>query len=433
MKYFFKENGFAVALVIALSIKFFWLYKIYDPAHFEVMYKSNNDPTHYLKIGENIATHYTFSDNDSKTPTESAAWRPPIWPLVLAIPMFFSTNLLYAIIFKCVIDSLLLLLILYIIRKKTRFKIIQALPFLLLFIEPQYLKYATTFWSEGLTAVLILLLAVVFLFVGQSKKFALAMPILSAVIILCHPVSVFYVLALFGIFLILQLRNGFVSTFSYGLLFAILMMAWPIRNQFTFSKGFFMTASQGAALSKAWNEKTAVEFTNVAGDLADENLNLQYLDEAQMQHANNPETSIIDKSKLFKEGTINFISNLTFKEKILIVSRKLTANFNPFPEKPKAGMIEHLSIPFRILYLFLFFQLGLRLFQGRFDFSNVADRVWLVTASVLMGQIIMATLLYTGFRFNSIYGPVLLFCFLFANTTCVTRMVDRLLPAKTHN
>ena len=65
-----------------------------------------------------------------------------------------------------------------------------------------------------------------------------------------------------------------------------MVISWPIRNYVTFEEGPYMTISQGTTLSKGWNEKVASKFTNVDGDLADEYLNLKYLDQNDLDQLN---------------------------------------------------------------------------------------------------------------------------------------------------
>ncbi|MDO9276188.1 MAG: hypothetical protein Q7T92_11645 [Lutibacter sp.] len=306
-------------------------------------------------------------------------------------------------------------------------KLIYIVPFFLLFVEPQYLKYSITFLSESLTAVLILLLTIYFVFHNNNKQH-FAIPILSAFVILCHPVSVFFVLSLFIIYLFLNLKSNFLGTMWHGLLFSMLLLAWPIRNQITFGKGFYLTASQGATFSKGWNEKVANEFTNTDGDLADEGLNLKYVDGDLLS---NSDKSLITLSKLYNNGTKNFIKSIGFNEKVKIVFKKLKSNFNPFPEKPKPGFLETLAIFFRILYIITFLQLIVRFFKKeKMDYNTNRDRIYLVVLAIFIGQIVMSIYIYTGLRFNSIYSLTLLFCFIYLNNDFLINIFKKVIPIK---
>lgn len=430
MKNFLQKNWVIVLIVFSLIyVKFYYLHlsNLNDAYSNEIAYK-NGDPGHYLKIAKNIADFNVYSDTNSKIVSESASWRPPFWPYILSILFKITNNLLYLIILKSILEIGLIFLALCKFKNKADLKLIYLAPFFLLLVEPQYLKYSITFWSESLTAVLILLLTVYFISIDKTKKQHIAVPILSSFVILCHPVSVFFVLSLFIIYLLINLRSNFLSTIVHGMLFSLLLLAWPYRNYVTFDKGFYLTASQGATFSKGWNEKVATQFTNVGGDLADEGLNLKYVDDNILQNADN---SMLTQSKLYSIGTINFIKSIGFKDKINIALKKLKSNFNPFPEKAKPGFIESISILFRILYLFTFFQLIVRFFKKeKMDYNSNRDRVYLVVLAVLIGQMLMSVYVYTGLRFNSIYSLTLLFCFIYINNDFLFKMCKKVVSIK---
>lgn len=375
MKDFLHNNWVIVLIVFSLiSVKFYYLYlyNLNNGYSKEVAY-NNGDASHYLVIGKNIADYNVYSDTNSITVSESATWRPPFWPLVLSLFFKFTSSPFVLILLKSILEMGLLLFALFKIKNKSNLKLIYLVPFFLLLVEPQYLKYSITFLSESLTAILMLLLVIYFISLNKTKKQHIAIPILSSFIILCHPVSVFFVLSLFIIYLLLNLKSNFSGTIGHGLLFSVLLLAWPLRNYVSFDKGFYLTASQGATFSKGWNEKVATQFTNVDGDLADEGLNLKFVDSNLLQNADN---SVLTRSKLYSNGTNNFIKSIGFTEKIKIAFKKLKSNFNPFPEKPKPGFLDAISIFFRILYLITFLQLIVRFFKKRkMDYNLTRDRI----------------------------------------------------------
>jgi hypothetical protein len=430
MKYLINKNWIILLVFIGLlSVKYYYLYlsNLNNTYSNDVVY-NNGDASHYLVIGKNIADFNVYSDTNSKTISESATWRPPFWPLVLSLFFKFTSSPFVLILLKSIFEMGLLLFALFKFKNISNLKLIYLVPFFLLLVEPQYLKYSITFLSESLTAILILLLTVFFISINKTKKQHIAIPILSALVILCQPVSVFFVLSLFIIYLLLNLKSNFLGTIGHGLLFSVLLLAWPFRNQVTFDKGFYMTASQGAALSKGWNEKVATQFTNVDGDLADEGLNLKFVDNNLLQNADN---SVLTRSKLYSIGTINFIKSIGFKEKINIAFKKLKSNFNPFPEKSKPGFLETISIFFRMLYLFTFIQLIVRFFKKeKTNYNSTRDRVYLVVLAVFIGQIVMSVYVYTGLRFNSIYSLTMLFCFIYLNHEFLIKMYKKLIPIK---
>lgn len=411
-----SKHWVVLLLIISLiSVKFYYLYlsNLQNGYSNEVAY-NNGDSSHYLLIAKNIAAFNVYSDTNSKIVSELATWRPPFWPFVLSFFFKFTENPLILILLKSILEVIFLLLILFKFKKNTNVKFIYLLPFFVVFIEPQYLKYSITFLSESLTAILILLLTVFFISLNNSKRYHIVIPILSSFVILCHPVSVFFVLTLFIIYLIFNLKSNLVVALLHGFLFSIIVLVWPYRNYVTFDKGFYLTASQGATFSKGWNEKVSTQFTNVDGDLADETLNLKFVNNNLLSLS---DKSVLDLSKLYTIGTKKFISQISLGEKLNIGLKKIESNYNPFPEKPKPGFLETLSIFFRILYLAAFIQMIIRFFRkGEIEFNSMKDRVYLVVLAILIGQTIMSVYVYTGLRFNSIYSLSLLFCFIYINS-----------------
>ncbi|TRX24100.1 hypothetical protein FNW25_12430 [Flavobacterium franklandianum] len=411
------NNKWIVLLIVVslISIKFYYLYlsNLNDNYSKEVAYNGGADASHYLIIGKNIADFNVYSDTNSEIISESATWRPPFWPFVLSLFLRFTSNPLALILLKSILEVFLLGYVLFKFKNDLNIKFIYLLPFCFLFIEPQYLKYSITFLSESLTAILILGLIVVFISLNNTKRSHIGIPILAGFVVLCHPVSVFFAGLLVLIYLIYNWNFNRNKSLFHGLLFSLIVFSWPCRNAITFDKGFYLTASQGATLAKGWNEKVSTEFTNSEGDLADEGLNLKYVDPKLVLYSQN---SILDLSQLYTLGTKNFIGGIGFDEMAKIALKKLKSNFNPFPETAKPGSLEALSVFFRILYLLVFIQMIVRFFRkGKIDFNAIKDRIYLVILAIFIGQLIMSVYVYTGLRFNAIYSLSLLFCFIYLN------------------
>jgi hypothetical protein len=394
-------------------VKGYFLFNTFNHGNFgEAAILKSGDAGHYFKIAKNLNEFQSYADNNSALANESATWRPPIWPLVLSLLFCVSTNPFILLILKTVFESLLIISALWYFSKKNNYSFLQTAVLLLLLIEPQYLKYAATFLSESFTAVLALLLTLLFLGLNKAKSFHLLIPVIAGLTVLCHPVSVFFVVTLFSLYLLFNLKKDIRKCFWHGLLFSLIVLSWPIRNALVFDQGIYLTASQGATFAKGWNEKVLTDFTNVDGDLADESLNLKYIDSTEL----NENKGILGLSKLYQKGTWHYLKSLTFTEQANIALKKLKSNFNPFPEKPKAGFFETLAIGFRILYLVVFVQLLFRITsRKRIDFSSQRDKAFIVVFAILVGQTLMSIYIYTGFRFNSVYSLTLLFCFLTLN------------------
>ena len=384
-----------------LIVKGYFLFSVYknqslsDFVIFNKTLSIEEDGHHNLMIAKNLLDHFTYSDSNSNVPSEYAVWRPPLWPLILAFLLLISQKLFITLLLKVLLETLIIVWIFNKLQKKGFVKTLWILPILLL--EPQYQKYSITFLSESISAIIMLYALYLFLKLNAQKRTNKYIPIVLAAMILCHPVSIFFVLTLFFFYIIFAIRTDLKTVGIHTLLFVVLMMIWPIRNQLTFDQGMFITASQGTTFSKGWNDLVAQDFNNVNGDLADADLNLKYLTPEEIQEAK----GTIAKSKLYKEATGRFFDQLTFSEKITIAGVKLRSNFNPFPELKKEGLLEKMSIVFRILYLIVFVQSIVYILRRRkFQWGDTKNNIAFFVVAVISGQIIISVLAYTGIRFK---------------------------------
>ena len=423
----FQRNTLLACLIIGfiLLVKGYFLYSTFQNGDFsEATITKSGDAGHYFKIAKNISEFHSYSDNHSAIANESATWRPPVWPFTLSLFFYLTSNPLSLLVLKVIFETLILVSLIGYFSRKQKYSLLLTSFLLLILIEPQYLKYSATFLSESFTAVLALLLTLLFLGLRKDQTYHVYIPIIAGLTVLCHPVSVFFVVTLFGIYLLLNIRNHLRKCITHGILFSLIVLSWPIRNAVVFDQGIYLTASQGATFAKGWNEKVLTDFTNVDGDLADEGLNLKYADTTELATNN----GVLVYSRLYQNGTWHYLKSLPFTVQLKMAFKKLKSNFNPFPEKPKAGFFESLSIGFRMLYLVVFVQLLLRIISRKKpDFTSLRDKAFLVVFAVLLGQTLMSIYIYTGFRFNSVYSLTMLFCFLIINQLWIAGQINRIL------
>lgn len=425
MKVSLKKTGAFVLLIAFICIKFYFVFKINSSNGFSSEKISiSGDAAHYLEIAKNIAQYNVYSDNNSVVATESATWRPPFWPFLLSFLYAVSTTVFSIVMLKSILEIVCIGLILFQFKKFSKLTFAYMIPFLLVFNEPQYLKYSSTLLSESFTSILILFLSVCFICLNKHKSYNLFIPVVSTLVIICHPVSIFFVGTLFIIYFIFNLKSSYKRSVVHGVLFLALLLVWPCRNYITFNKGIYLTASQGATFSKGWNKNVASQFTNVDGDLADETLNLELIG---LEASHLGQASVLDLSKLYTKATFKFISSIEINEVFKIMAKKILSNFNPFPEKPKAGFLEYAAVVARFFYIILFIQLIRRLFEKtKFNIESITDKMYLIVLSVFIGQLIMSVYVYTGLRFNAIYGLTLLFCFIGLNRDYFDFIISKL-------
>lgn len=402
---FFKKKIILVlSFILFLIPKGYYIYKAHSANQYtkQKVFHSG-DETHFLVIAKNLKKFGVYSDNSSVNPSESATWRPPLWPFILSLFYLLTNNVFILILFKSLLEFVLMILSINIFRKFFKVDGLQLIPFFVIFLEPQYIKYSITFLSESITAVLVLLFSVSFIVFNKNNYYSFLIIILGFLSVLCHPVSIFFVIALLFFYGIINLKLNKFRVFLHAFIFIGLFALWPMRNLQTFHKGFYLTASQGAVFSKGWNNKVAEEFNNVDGDLADEGLNLKRMG------YNDKDLSVLDRSELLKKSTWNYIKSLSLKEKLAVIYVKLKSNFNPVPMKEKNTFLDNLGIPFRFFYLFVFMQALYLLIKNGSHWKDERGRICLVILSIMIGQVVMSIYTYTGLRFNAIYGVTLLF------------------------
>jgi 4-amino-4-deoxy-L-arabinose transferase-like glycosyltransferase len=356
-----------------------------------------------LEIGRNLFDNRVYAEHGN-VPTESAAWRPPLWPVLLSLFMWVTIEPSGLIIMKILLEAILVALVIgELWKKKTRWLFSGVLIFGVA-LEPQVLKYSTTFLSEGISAIL-LLMAVAIFFKREHPKTLYLLSLILGLLILLHPVTIFFALLILAYVSIETTRDKKFGTLIFvNLIFLIVVSSWAFRNAFVFERGIFLTASQGATFSKGWNADVAANFTNTQGDLADEGRNTDLLNIASLEGY-----SILDLKEIYTRATFLFLNSSPFTELVQIALVKLNSNFNPFPETPKPGILELAGSVFRSFYLLTFLPLFflVRKWKQTDRLTRSAAVSFLI---IYLSQSLMSVMIYTGLRFNAVYGAALLLC-----------------------
>jgi hypothetical protein len=221
--------------------------------------------------------------------------------------------------------------------------------------------------------------------------------------VMSHPVVLPYVLLVVGvaIFHLLKIHRVKLALGS-SLLFVLILMAWPLRNHLVFNQGLFMTASQGAVLSKSWNGDVLVKHNNTQGDLLDEGLNVSRYPDLQSKWGSNP----IQNSAIMQEATLRYMGEMDVIILVKMAFWKWYCGINPFPQTEKPGVTEIMGSAFRMLYL-SGLMLGLYALITKRFVSNFLPywSAW-VLVMVFAAVSITSVFLYTGIRFNAVYGVV---------------------------
>ncbi|MFM8950468.1 MAG: hypothetical protein ACKOKB_06775, partial [Bacteroidota bacterium] len=330
-------------LVIIAALILYAATRCYLFIQTETKAPTTGDAGHYYIIAQNLAANNSYADNptvnDSATvktnidissspppaatsrrflpqsppatasckPTSSATWRPPLWPFVLSVWMELTAIPYWQMILKLTFEGLLLVFVYLMLQSIEATNMVSGVVLSLLAIEPHYLKYSVTFLSENLTAFLLVLLTGSFLYsvMAHSRRATWCVAVFGALAVMSHPVVLPFVLMMVGVAIFRMFRIRRVSlALCTSALFFLVLMAWPLRNQLMFHQGLFMTTSQGAVLSKSWNDDVLSKHTNTQGDLLDEGLNVSRYPDLQSDMGSNP----IQNSATMTEATFRFLS-----------------------------------------------------------------------------------------------------------------------------
>jgi len=367
--------------------------------------RNDGDAGHFLRIAENISRYGVYSDDYSGNPSESATWRPPVWPLILAFFRTITGEIFWIVLLKKLLELTIFGLGAFFLWRFEFMSSTSALALSAILVEPQYLKYSSTLLTESLSAVLMFLFCVLVLIGFKVPKYQFIAAAVGVIAILLHPVTIVFICLAFLLLLWKSLKSSRIHAVLLFSFFALLIMIWPIRNHLTFQQGIFLTSSQGINFSKAWNEKVAETFNNTNYDVfADERLNFKFVAPEKIEEADG---SVIKESKLFTFSTMKFMSLASYQQLGSIAAVKLKSNFNPFPERPKAGLIELLATLSRSLALLVLLATSV-VFLTRLGYEKSSLADWFVFAPiVIIGQATMAIVFLTSLRYNAVYSLIL--------------------------
>jgi len=275
----------------------------------------------------------------------------------------------------------------------------------LLAIEPHYMKYSMAFLSENLTAFLLVLLTGSFLYsmITHSRLATCCVMIFGGLAVMSHPVVIFFVFFILVVTLVkaCQFDGIYFSIVSF-VIFVVILLSWPLRNELVFNHGMFMTSSQGAVFSKSWNDKVLIKHTNTQGDLLDEGLNVTRYSDLLAKLGSNP----IQNSSIMQEATLRYLGENDVFFLFKMALWKWYCGINPIPQTEKSGSLEAIGTIFRVLYL-IGLLLGIfALLTHQFTANSIY--YWSTWILIMLFAAISITSigLYTGLRFNSVYAPV---------------------------
>ena len=366
-------------------------------------FKTSGDAIDYISLAVSLSKYQSFSDLEIEggvinafeekriemgnfSRTAPHAWRPPIWPLVMAcLFSLFGYSLLNIIIFKIILHVLGMYIFYRILKLLDFNAVLIILGTFAYAVNPASQLFLRIFLSEPLTIFFITLWLFLLIRYLNNRNCWWPQALLGGIIILTHP---YYLFLPFSVWFLLFIKKYMKLKFFFFscLVCTSVVSIWVARNWLVVdSESLMITSSSGVALAKGWNEEVVELHTNTKGDLANERLVLQ-----NYPYDRTEEMGAAQRSKLFQNATLHFIKNhpqLVFP----IIGKKITSAFNPFPETPKSGITEFGRTFFHFLALCAF--LYIIIFSRNGFYKSL-------TLGLILSTIAITIIAYSGFRFR---------------------------------
>lgn len=400
----------ACALSFGLRCYYVFVYIDADSAFQQI----SGDAEDFLRIAYTLSQSDTFAEPtrinvkesllrhqhpqiSSASEVRRTAWRPPLWPLVLAGMMRAAGYDLSEILYlRFALDSLTILLF-YLLLLRLNLRPVSRVVALLLFaLHPAWLIYSGTFFSEPLTLLIHVAFALAVLrLAGDGLRLSrlYVAGALAGLVVLEHPFYLFFPVVAVALACRAKLIN-----WRGALLVAALMCAtvspWVLRNMLLFhTTRPVLTTSAGINLAKGWNDAFLSLYRDTTADvvLGENVIGAEAIKRSDMNEE--------EKSEAYARLAGNF-AKTNWRLIPAIAARKVAGAINPFPETERDGLLETGRAACQIVSFFpLLFVLCSRR-AGRLRLLALA----LVSAYLLMSVLTMGTIRY---RFPLIWVELL--------------------------
>lgn len=335
---------------------------------------------------------------------EPDAWRPPVWPWLLAHWLRWSGYDLRAVFaLRFLLDAVTLVLF-FRLASPWLSPPLALLGTLLLALHPAWIYYSMTLLSEPLILLVHLLFTLALLRLANGEKpekpekpgkpglWLPAAGVLGGLALLTHGYYLFFPpLLVAGLWLAKRLRT--LQALALLGLFALTLAPWIVRNGRVYGTPLLSTAS-GPSLSRGWNRDFLRAYRNGSAEVdLDETLGA---DPARLERLNPAE-----RSALYTANAVRYIRS-EWRTVPAILGRKLVGAVTPFPDPPRPGILETGRMLFQVVTLVPLLWV---VFRGKGPLPWVVRA--LAAAYLLMGLICFPALRY---RFPLIWVEVLSLC-----------------------
>lgn len=314
-----------------------------------------------------------------------STWRPPVWPIIIAISFLVSG---YSIGFLLIVKFLIHLLGAYLFYRILKCIEVSYLwvciGVFLYLVSPAWQLYSRVFLSEPITLFLMTFFIWSLFKYLKSGKWIWLNGLAGGILILSHPYYIFFPFSIW-FFLFLNNKIKLKNTLVLGILAAVIVSLWILRNSIVMDTSkLLITSSSGAVMAKGWNEKVPELHTNTKGDRAEEDLVLENFEYSKLDYRGR-----IGLMELYQDATYEFIRSNP--DLILpIIGKKIKSAINPFPETPRPGILE----TGRVLYQF--FGLVASIFLLWWGSNTIRALV----LGLFLSTFLITIITFSGFRFR---------------------------------
>lgn len=392
-----------IACGFSFGLRYYYVFETIDVDG--AFQQISGDPEDYLRIAYTLSQIDYFAEPAKINVKESlirhqhpvlasaadvrqTAWRPPLWPLVLACMMRVTNYDLSRMLYlRFAIDLLTLVLFYRLLLHLNLHCVSRAVALLLLAVHPAWLIYAGTFFSEPLTLFVHVAFALSLLSLlrdRQSWLRATLAGVFAGLTILEHPFYLFFPLLLTGLIYATRLvRAG--NALLLLTMMCLVVSPWLARNMLLFhTMRPILTTSAGLNLAKGWNPAFLGLYRDTTADVV---LSERVIGAEDVKESGKSEE---EKSEAYTERAVGF-AETNWRLIPAIVARKAVGAVNPFPETARGGVLEAGRAAFQILsFLPLLFVIA----------SRRAGKLRLLAAALSAAYLLMSILMMGTIRYR---------------------------------
>ncbi|MFA5205400.1 MAG: hypothetical protein WC708_13465 [Lentisphaeria bacterium] len=260
------------------------------------------------------------------------AWRPPAWTFMLALILKFSGGNVFLIyMYRFIMDGVTVVIFSFILSPFPWRMPVKILCLFLFALHPTWLLYSSTFLSEPLTLLVLLLSILIFQKLADGRRCKVLAVCFGGftigISIFAHSFYLLFPFLTAG-FLFQSRHLSFRRAVMVIVFATIPALVWSLRNMVVFQSGMpLLSTSAGSTISRAYTDTFLGMYRNN--------------DEVRVQDPVPPEGLTVVQCNQWR---LNYTRDYALSHWRLLpamFTRKLVGACTPFPEEYRAGILEN--------------------------------------------------------------------------------------------